>query len=91
MASETTFDHWKVVFLMRKSVKNALTFEAHSSRFQDLHFWNPRAICDNLALTKKMGVFFRLRTPSGPMCTDFFGTGFKEHPLFFKYGFIKFF
>ena len=33
-----------------------------------LHFWNPRAICDNLALTKNMGVFFRLRTPSGPMC-----------------------
>ena len=58
MASETTFDHWKVVFLMRKSEKKALTFEALCSRFEDLHFWNPLAICENLASTKKMGVFF---------------------------------
>ena len=38
MASETTFDHWKVVFLMRKSEKKALTFEALSSRFKTYIF-----------------------------------------------------
>ena len=53
---------------MRKSVKKALTFEAFSSRFWDLHFWNPLAICENLASTKKMGIFSIWRVASGPMC-----------------------
>ena len=33
-----------------------------------LTFWNPLAICENLASTKKMGIFFRLDGSSGPMC-----------------------
>ena len=40
------------------------------ARFQNLHFWNPCAICDCLASTKKMGVFFQFRTPSRPMCSQ---------------------
>ena len=40
MASETTFDHWKVFFSWRKVRKRALIFQDGMARFYDLHFLN---------------------------------------------------
>ena len=71
MASETTFDHWKVFFSLGKVRKRALTFEVPCSRFQDLHILSRFAISENLAFKKMMGIFFRFDGSSGPMWAVF--------------------
>ena len=56
MASETTFDPWKMVFLTRKSEKRGLISKSPLlSRFQDLHFWNHFTIFHRLGI---FGSFF---------------------------------
>ena len=57
LASETTFDHWKVIFSRGKVRKRALTFLALKARFLNLHIRNPLIKSENLAKTESLLIF----------------------------------
>ena len=59
MASETTFDHWKVVFSWGKVRKRALL---------DLHFLNRFDFLDFMRFSEFLGIFY-LIGPQDP-CAD---------------------
>ena len=67
MASEPTFDPWKVEFSWGKVSKRALAFESLWSAFQNLHFWNPHIKSDNLAKTESLPIFVEQKLSPGPM------------------------
>ena len=85
MASETTFDHWKVVFSWGKVRKRALTFGGHCFRFWDLHFWNRHAISEHWAWKKNDGYFFDLTGPQYPSSLRRWSTSlFRSYNHFYR-------
>ena len=69
MASETTFDHWKVVFLMRKSEKGP-NFLSPLLPILRLTFLESSCNLRKFGMNKKYGYFFRLDGSSGLMWGD---------------------
>ena len=67
IASETTFDHWKVIFSWGKARKRALMFQDDMARFWNLHIRNPHIKSDILAKTESLLIFVEQKMSSGPM------------------------